>query len=252
MKDEKPYTPYLPKRTNRRKLVREAAQFFETDAGEIRRELRAYRRLYRAKGYRRTLREKKTLCFEEAFLVYLALRHQQPERALVEIGTQYGQSTRRIVDMKETLDLDVPVICFDVVDLLKHCSHDEVEMRIEDLTGASKEKLFDALKPDFIYLDAHPYYLLKDVLESYVAYEEACPMAVHDCGRGLCNPHMTVPKEDPEVDSGNGVWERHVLAEVFGVDDPLDPRLDRLETETHVMRIFDTPHGLALIRRKTG
>jgi hypothetical protein len=76
-----------------------------------------------------------------------------------------------------------------------------------------------------------------------------CLVAVHDCGRGLCNPAMAIPR-DAEVSSLTGVWERHILAELFGADGPLDPGLDAAETATHRLRIFDTPHGLALIAPK--
>jgi hypothetical protein len=58
---------------------------------------------------------------------------------------------------------------------------------------------------------------------------------------------MTLDRADSNVTSLTGVWERYVLAETFGIADPLDPALDDLETPSHRLRVFGTPHGLALI-----
>jgi hypothetical protein len=58
---------------------------------------------------------------------------------------------------------------------------------------------------------------------------------------------MTIAKDDPNVTSSTGVWERHILAEVCGCSDPLDARIDDFETASHRLRVFDTRHGLALI-----
>ena len=63
---------------------------------------------------------------------------------------------------------------------------------------------------------------------------------------------MRISKEDSAlITSRTGHWERHVLAEIFGVDNPLDSSLDDRETETHRLRVFETPHGLAVIMPKS-
>ena len=72
-------------------------------------------------------------------------------------------------------------------------------------------------------------------------------LAIHDCTAGLCNPRMTLAKDDPNVTSATGTWERHVLAQRFGIGDPLSPALDRATTPTHRLTIFDTPHGLGVV-----
>jgi hypothetical protein len=58
---------------------------------------------------------------------------------------------------------------------------------------------------------------------------------------------MALPKDDLQVPISTGFWERHVLTEVFGIDEPLSDHLDWLETATHWLRIFNTPHGLAVL-----
>lgn len=248
-KTNETYKPFFPATPSRRKLVREASDFFGMDPAEINKAYRAYHRVHKQNRYKRTLGEKKTLCFPEAFIVYLIMQRFRPE-TIAEVGTQYGNSTRRIIDIMNLLDLNKRPTCFDVEDELKWCSKSEVELVLKDITGHAGEDLFAALKPDFIFFDARPYYLLKDVVSAYLNYGGSCALVIHDCGRGICNPQMSLARDELNIFSHTGVWERHVLAEIFGVDDPLSRDLDVLETETHRLRIFDTPHGLAVILSK--
>jgi hypothetical protein len=117
---------------------------------------------------------------------------------------------------------------------------------VGDLTGRFRTAVLEAYEPGLVFVDTHPYRLLREAVAETVA-DGRWSLAVHDCGRGLCNSRMSLSRDDPAVTSLTGVWERHVLAEVFGVPGPFDPRLDRLETPSHRLRIFETPHGLALI-----
>jgi hypothetical protein len=56
---------------------------------------------------------------------------------------------------------------------------------------------------------------------------------------------MQIPKDKPlAISSHSGLWERHVLAEIFQVQ---NEQLDDLRTPTHYLTIFSTPHGLALL-----
>src|SRR5260370_19154484 len=92
------------------------------------------RGLHGAKGYARSLGERKTLCLEEAYILYLTLLGYRP-RTLVEIGTQHGKSTRRLLDIKAALGLDCPVVCFDVADQVEHFTPQEAKLILQDLTG---------------------------------------------------------------------------------------------------------------------
>jgi hypothetical protein len=105
-----------------------------------------------------------------------------------------------------------------------------------------------AYDPEIVFLDVHDYTFLAEAVRTTRDDPQSIRMlAIHDCGRGLCNPHMTLRREDPQVTSATGVWERHVLAEAFEVADPLDSRLDALESATHRLTIFDTTHGLGVL-----
>jgi len=191
--------------------------------------------------------ERKHLCTEEAFLLFMLLKKFRPSN-IVEIGTQFGKSTRRIIDMKKMLGLTAPIVCYDIYDNVKHFKKEqEAELRLKDLTGCFKKEVLDALPPGLIYLDAHPYGLLEEVLGEVVK-DGRWLVAVHDCGLGLCNPHMTIPKSVYEyITSRTGLWERYVLAPLFGFKRPEDPAMNDTKNEAYRMRIFSTLHGLAVL-----
>jgi hypothetical protein len=239
------YTPFIPDRVDHEALVDDVARFFGLERPGVESRLRTYQQFHDAQGYARRLGEFKTLCFEEAFVLYVTLSLFRP-RTVVEAGTQHGKSTRRLLDMAGLLGLESRFVCFDRADEVRHFAPGEAELVTGDLTGRFREAVLEAHRPRLVFLDVHPYALLREAVAGTLAAGD-CVLAVHDCGRGLCNPRMALPRDDPAVTSVTGVWERHVLAEVFGVGDPLSPRLDDLATPTHRLRIFDTPHGLAVI-----
>jgi hypothetical protein len=227
-------------------LLDDAAWFFGLARREVEARFNSYRSFHEVKGYARILGEFKTLCFEEAFLLYLILVLYRP-RTVAEVGTQHGKSTRRLLDMVNLLGLVSRVVCFDRADEVRHFDPGEAELVVGDVSGRFREAVLGAYEPQLLFLDVHAYGPLREAVTETMARAGGCVLAVHDCGRGLCNPQMTLARDDPGVTSLTGVWERHVLAEVFGVDDPLSDRLDEVASPTHWMRIFDTPHGLAVI-----
>ena len=239
------YEPYLPLTVSAPRLRAEIARFFDLPPETVRAWWDAYRALSVAQRYAAVMGERKTLCFEEAFVLFALMRLGRPP-TVVEIGTQYGRSTRRLIDMRRHLGLGTRIVCFDIEDAVRFFDPGEAELVVRDITGDVAQSVLGAYPPGFIYLDAHPHALLQDVVRATLADGRWC-LAIHDCAKGLCNPRMTQPNDDPHVTSLGGVWERHVLADIFGVNDPLSERLDDLETATHRLRIFGTPHGLALI-----
>ena len=84
-------------------------------------------------------------------------------------------------------------------------------------------------------------------------YGGDCTLVMHDSGKALCNPDMTLSRDDPGgITSATGHWERHVLCEIFDVDDPMTGEIDFQETPTHKLRVFQTTHGLATIVPRRG
>jgi len=188
----------------------------------------------------------KTLSDEEAFLIYLLLKVHKP-RTIVEIGTQHGRSTRRIIDMCNWLELQVQIHCFDIANSVQFFAPHEARLIVKDVTNSFDRDVAQELAPDFIFVDARPYHLLRNVLGHCMAGMRPIPVAVHDCGRHLCVKSMSLSKNDLNVSSATGVWERHVLAELFCVEDPLSEQLNHVELARHSLSIFPTRHGLAVI-----
>jgi hypothetical protein len=123
----------------------------------------------------------------------------------------------------------------------------EAEFKLLDLTGNFQKEIIDAYpNGGFIYLDAHPYALTKEVLNRVLANGKWC-LAIHDCGKHLCNPSMDISWDRPDlITSNTGHWERHVFAEVFGFKSPFD-QIDQITTTKHRIRIIESMHGLAII-----
>ena len=227
-------------------LQTQAAAFFGLPLDTVQQRFAEYRTLHEQKEYARLLGESKTLCFEEAFLLFLAATIVRPQQ-VVEIGTQYGKSTRRIIDMLNYLGLESSVTCFDIIDAIRYVGADEIDLQIEDVTDTFTEQVLTPLSPSLIYLDAHPYHLLKNVILEYLQWSLTHPsiLAIHDCSPNLYAPFMWISKDDPgAITSRTGHWERHVLAEIFKKP---NNSLDTLQTNTHRLQIFGTPHGLAMI-----
>jgi glycosyltransferase involved in cell wall biosynthesis len=233
------------------RLFEDTGCLFNLSRDEVERRWRTYRTLHEAKGYERSLGEFKTLCLEEAFVLSVAMAEARP-RTIVEVGTQHGKSTRRILDIACLLELNCRVVCFDIANSVRHFKPSlEAELILGDLTGRFRRDVLGKHNPGLIYLDVHTNSLLTEAVTETLAHPSPCVLAIHDCGRNLCNPLMTISKDDPNVTSSTGVWERHVLAEAFGVADPLDPRLDALETPMHRLKIFNILHGLGVLYPKS-
>src|SRR3989344_3403627 len=240
-----PVFPNVPEET----LFAEVAKFLSMTMEEVKSDWQQYQPLH-PRQYGEKFGEHwelKHLCTEEAFLLFLLFKKFRPTN-IVEIGTQYGKSTRRIIDMKKLLDLTAPIVCYDIEDRVKYFKKgEEAELRLSDLTNNFKKEILDSFAPGLIYLDAHPYHLLKEVLGEVVK-DGRWVIATHDCGLGTCNPLMTIPKSSYEyITSSTGFWERYILAPLFGFKQPEDPTMNDSANSTYRMRIFSTLHGLAVM-----
>jgi|GEM_PF-639426 len=258
---ERHYRPLLTPRPDRgdfvprhtpsvdpRRLVDDVAEAFGLDRTSVERMYGVYRAVHESNGYARTSGEVKTLCFEEAFILCVTMSLYRPQ-ALLAVEPADGRALRRIVDIKGLLGLDCRVACFGHPFGPADVAPDEAEVIAADPIGrlAESARLRQAA---LVYLDRHEHALVDEAVRLALDWPGDLVLALHDAAPGLCNPHPTIAKGDPRVTSATGVWQRHVLAEAFGVSDPLSPALDRAETATHRLRVFETRHGLALITRK--
>jgi hypothetical protein len=243
------YRPVIRQAVDHGRLVADMAEFLGLGRDSVEATFRTYRRFHEAKGYAHRFGELKTLCFEEAFVIHTLLAALRPKR-LVEIGTAQGRSTRRILDSIALAGLECRVTTFDIANQATHFTPDEATLAVEDLRGRFRPRVLQEIGADVIFIDMHDYALLDEAVGECLADEGRRVLAIHDCTAGLCNPRMTLAKDDPNVTSETGTWERHILAARFGVADPLSPALDRAATATHRLTIFDTPHGLGVLMRK--
>ncbi|MGE0605924.1 MAG: glycosyltransferase [Pirellulales bacterium] len=240
------YVPRLASSFDEQILLAETGDFFQMPAAEVLRVWDWHRTHDEAHGHSRLLGDYKTLAQEEAFLLGMVISQSRPD-CIVEVGVQHGKSTRRLVDLARDLGLSARIECYDIVDALVHVTADEVEFHCEDLTGRFRQRILDRHAGGLIFLDAHAYGLVREIVEQTLAAPGVWVLAIHDCCVGLCNPQMTISRDDPAISSLTGVWERHVLGELFGGIDPLSPQLNQVESETHRLRVFSTRHGLALL-----
>ena len=243
------YRPVIPRSVDHAVLLRDIAEATGSPQPHVERLWGDYRELAARQKHAETLGEIGTTSTEEAFALHCLLDLLKPAH-LVEIGAYEGASTRRILDSIAHLQLPTRVTTFDIVDLARHFQPDEARLILQDVTDSVGRDILEAFEPGIIYLDAHPWRLLQNVLRAVLRREDWI-LAIHDCSPVLCNPRMTIPKDEPRLISARtGHWERHVLADVFGLADPLDLRLDQLDTARHRLRVLGTQHGLALVLPK--
>ncbi len=240
------FRPQIKSRVDYPVFFQEIHNYFHLSLEMIEQEFNTYKIFYTQMNYGTLLGETKTLCLEESFLIYLAAKNNLPQN-FCEIGTQYGKSTRRILDIFRLLNVSPISYCYDIAKEIQFVSEKEVCFNLHDLTSDFEIEVLTKYSPELIFLDAHPYELLKKVISEFIKWSNSHPsiLAIHDCSSGLFLPKMRIPKNNPAlVTSRTGLWERHVLAELFQVP---DEKLDDHKTTTHHLKIFQTPHGLALI-----
>ena len=240
------YRPVIADHVNHDRLINDLAKTLQQPSGTIAAIWEEYNSLARRKKHRENLGQIGTLSTEEAFVIHCLLDWYKPAQ-FVEIGTHQGKSTRRILDSIHHLQLGTSVTCFDIEDYVQFFRQDEAMLVLKDVTPSVERNVLDAFTPGIIYLDAHPWQLLTNVIRAVLDRSDWI-LLVHDCGPVLCNPKMTIPKDEPGLISmRTGHWERYALAALLGMDNPLDTELNDIETESHRIRIFSTQHGLALI-----
>ncbi len=240
------YRPVTPTEVDHEALILDIAAALERKPADIRSLWRDYRALTERENHSGKLGAAGSTSREEVFLIHCLLEQFAPA-SLIEIGTYEGGATRRVLDSIADLGLPTRVTTYDIVNLVKHFRPDEADFRLQDLTHTFERDVLDKFPPGLIYLDAHPWQLLQNVLRGALGRDDWI-LVIHDCSPVLCNPRITIPKDEPRLISARtGHWERHALADVFGLRDPLDPALDQLETTAWRLRVFGTQHGIALL-----
>jgi hypothetical protein len=243
------YHPYYRQYVDLDTLFQEVGDTFHLSHRTVAALWKTYVEFSEQHNHQHELGERKTLSTEEAFIFYVAMALHSPQH-LVEVGTQYGRSTRRLIDIKNHLGLATEIHCFDIQDEVKFFTADEAQLSIKDITHSVNEDVISNYDGGILFLDARPYQLIQNILDS-VLKTDNWVLLIHDCASGICNPQMALEKSVPQITSKTGVWERHVLSQSFHIDDPISTRLDKVQSPTHKLRIFSTQHGLALVLPNT-
>lgn len=242
------YTPSYPPPAPLAELAEAIGTFFGIDPARVAGMHAAYRAFHRDRGYERSLGEFKTLCLDEAFLLCLVLSIDRPSAILVLEG-EGGRSLRRIIDLRDFLGLGCLILTAGGDSHRPLVAPHEFDPLPGGLPPGQLAETVAANGIGLVYLDRHEPDLLRETIALALDADSNVVVALHDCGPGQCNAAMRIDRDAAEVTSATGVWQRHLLAESLGVDDPTGSDLDELATATHRVRIFPTTHGLALVAR---
>lgn len=119
--------------------------------------LREFDEFYEKSCLPMATQEVKTLTKKELGLVYEYMKRKKPEKIL-DIGTQTGCSAIAFSEISNALDLEAEVHSWDVLDCRYSAFVFLYNFHQEDLTGIVSKTL-EKYAPDFVYLDAHPFWL---------------------------------------------------------------------------------------------
>lgn len=180
---------------------------------------------------------------EVTALVSVLTAGKRPQARLLEVGTQYGLSTRIIHDVLKMRGVAPAIRTYDV-DARKHLFDSAaVEFRCEDITGSCAEVL-DEFKPDAVFLDAHPWQLTYDLATE--ARKRRLLIFMHDVSDKIWEERLKRGKLPLEGNENNPAipWERKVLETMFG---------EAIHKHSHAtgdyrIDIVDSCYGLAICR----
>jgi hypothetical protein len=109
---------------------------------------------------------KKTLSKRECEEIFYYFDQHRPQ-TMIELGTQYGCSTKIFVEIANFFGYKLNMHAFDIRDRIRSSIVDrnEFHLHIEDITDKELETL-DLYSPDLVFLDAHPYKLTKNMVNA--------------------------------------------------------------------------------------
>ena len=167
------------------------------------------------------LSQAKTISKEECRAIYDYMKEYKP-KTILEFGVQYGCSTRVFLEIAKWLDMDIDLHSWDIVDEIKKVCvrKSDFTFHKQDISGKEEETILE-YKPDMVFLDAHPYYLTKELMQ--VCLKHKINFLTHDVATGL---YEVLRERSNNFKNLNayGAWELYILMELFS---------DKLLTEDH-------------------
>jgi len=124
----------------------------------------------------KVLKVNRSLSKEECKFIFEYMQERKP-KIMFEFGVQNGCSSKAFVEMSKWAKIDFSLHSWDIIDVVKCIRKDEFYFHLGDITG--KEKMaFDKYNPNFVFLDAHPYHLTKNIME--ICLERKIDFIAHD------------------------------------------------------------------------
>ena len=132
----------------------------------------------------------------------------------MEMGVQYGCSTRVFLETAKWVGIDIELHSWDIIDSIKRRCVDKNQFHFhkEDITG-KEQKTIDIYKPDLIFFDAHPYYLTKTMMQ--ICLDKKIDFMSHDVALTMyesVRDRSNLFKDKTTY----GAWELRVMEELIG------------------------------------
>lgn len=131
-----------------------------------------FERMYKQSDLHHVLNMAKTISKEECRLIYEYFERKRPG-VLFEFGTQYGCSTKAFQVIANCLGFDLDIHSWDIVDEVRCIDKSEFHFHLEDITKTEPNwrDWVGLVRPDTVFLDAHPYELTKGLIETCLKYK---------------------------------------------------------------------------------
>jgi len=193
----------------------------------------------------KALKVNRSLSKEECRHIFSYMQERKP-KMMLEFGVQNGCSTRAFVEMAKWAKLNMTLHSWDIMDVLKCIGKNEFNFHLGDITGKERA-VFDEYNPDFVFLDAHPYQLTKNIIE--ICLERKIDFMCHDVVYpvGLQRTcERTNGFSDLRVET-NANWELFLLGTLIHTQLWHEDYYENNELEVKCLREHN---GLAIVRFK--
>lgn len=188
-----------------------------------------------------TLKKAKTISKKECESIYYYMKKYKPVNIL-EFGTQYGCSTRAFLEMAKWIGYKINLHSWDILDSVRCVDKNEFCFHLEDIS--KKEELLLDYKPNLVFLDAHPYYMTKNIMQ--ICLREKINFICHDVSDDVYNTTKERSKNFSNL-SCYAAWESYILQELIYKD-----ILSVTSYENNFLFVDFTidRYGIAIIRHK--
>ena len=157
----------------------------------------------------KVLKVNRSLSKEECRCIYNYMNKKKPE-VMFEFGVQNGCSTKSFVEMAKWANIEFNLHSWDIADELKCIGKNEFSFHLEDITG-KEESIFDKYQPNFVFLDAHPYELTRNIMK--ICLKRKIDFMAHDVAYSI-GLQRTCERTNGFTDLAvktNANWELYLL-----------------------------------------